>query len=341
MRIRGLKVRNLRAIRRIELDLARVDGDARRMTILLGANGSGKTTLLHALAHTIWTASPHRLQMGQPLLQPSDVRSRCQQPASSGTISTNVVLCPSDLGPETDLDPILSKECCGWLETTVGGFEPQPSRQLTFPRIVEFQKFDSLDFEANMRRVMVRPIAPCIFLPADRGMLEDYQDLTLKEVIEFDPLGGCMSSLRGRFRALAAQLAMAATDSEPPRHLSVMWKLLPKYFDGFPALWRAERFSLWFDTGRGCRVPFKSLSEGERALLLMFGELAIRAPVGGIVLIDEIEQHLHPKWQRSVLDALVAFMPDCQFVLTTQSPYVATCAPDDVLKIGDWDHEGE
>jgi predicted ATP-binding protein involved in virulence len=42
----------------------------------------------------------------------------------------------------------------------------------------------------------------------------------------------------------------------------------------------------------------------------------------GIILIDEIEQHLHPKWQRNILSALEKTFPNLQFIITTHSPQV-------------------
>lgn len=41
-----------------------------------------------------------------------------------------------------------------------------------------------------------------------------------------------------------------------------------------------------------------------------------------IVVIDEVDSHLHPKWQGSVLDRLSALFPNCQFIVTTHSPFV-------------------
>lgn len=82
------------------------------------------------------------------------------------------------------------------------------------------------------------------------------------------------------------------------------------------------------------------LSDGQRAVLLILGELALRNPAEGMVLIDEIEQHLHPRWQRAMLDALFSLLPDAQLIITTQAPYVAASAPDDVVTIGDWTRDG-
>lgn len=75
------------------------------------------------------------------------------------------------------------------------------------------------------------------------------------------------------------------------------------------------------------------LSSGERALLLLVADIARRAAIlnpqlddplqsEGIVLIDEIELHLHPKWQREVIPALLSTFPNIQFLITTHSPQV-------------------
>lgn len=75
------------------------------------------------------------------------------------------------------------------------------------------------------------------------------------------------------------------------------------------------------------------LSDGEKGLLALVGDLARRLalanpelddPLQGeaIVLIDEIDLHLHPKWQRMVAPKLLEVFPNCQFVITTHSPQV-------------------
>ncbi|MGD1872616.1 MAG: AAA family ATPase [Mastigocoleus sp.] len=75
------------------------------------------------------------------------------------------------------------------------------------------------------------------------------------------------------------------------------------------------------------------LSDGEKCLLAMVGDLARRLAIAnpgrdeplqgdGIVLIDEVELHLHPKWQRDIIPALIKTFPNCQFIVTTHSPQV-------------------
>lgn len=75
------------------------------------------------------------------------------------------------------------------------------------------------------------------------------------------------------------------------------------------------------------------LSDGERRLVVLVTDLARRMvvanphraePLGspGVVLIDEVEMHLHPLWQRRVLPALVQTFPGVQFIVSTHSPQV-------------------
>jgi len=80
-------------------------------------------------------------------------------------------------------------------------------------------------------------------------------------------------------------------------------------------------------------LVINQLSDGEKCLLAMIGDLAKRLVIAnpsltnplegkGIVLIDEIELHLHPEWQRRVIPSLVKTFPNCQFIFTTHSPQV-------------------
>jgi predicted ATP-binding protein involved in virulence len=80
-------------------------------------------------------------------------------------------------------------------------------------------------------------------------------------------------------------------------------------------------------------VDIKHLSDGERYLLTLGADIARRLALANptaaqpelcsaIVLIDEIETHLHPSWQRRVVPALTRAFPNSQFIITTHSPQV-------------------
>ena len=81
-------------------------------------------------------------------------------------------------------------------------------------------------------------------------------------------------------------------------------------------------------------LQLSQLSDGERGLLAIVFDITRRLTIAnpersdpisegtGIVLIDEIELHLHPKWQREALRRLHNTFSGCQFIVTTHSPQV-------------------
>lgn len=77
----------------------------------------------------------------------------------------------------------------------------------------------------------------------------------------------------------------------------------------------------------------EELSDGEKCYLTLIGDIARRLAIcnpalenplegNGVVLIDELELHLHPSWQSEVIDKLRIIFPNCQFFITTHSPHV-------------------
>ena len=85
----------------------------------------------------------------------------------------------------------------------------------------------------------------------------------------------------------------------------------------------------------GKRLTVNQLSGGELNLIAMIGDLARRMAIAnpdstkplkgsGIVLIDEIDLHLHPNWQRTIVPKLLDVFPNCQFIISTHSPHVIT-----------------
>jgi predicted ATP-binding protein involved in virulence len=82
-------------------------------------------------------------------------------------------------------------------------------------------------------------------------------------------------------------------------------------------------------------LPFDLLSDGTRNLLALMADLSYRCVLlnphfgmeatqhtEGIVLIDELDLHLHPEWQRHIVEALRSTFPQVQFITTTHSPYI-------------------
>jgi len=124
---------------------------------------------------------------------------------------------------------------------------------------------------------------------------------------------------------------------------------------------------LWFDSDRGEIViaidgqpqPFSNLSAGQKMMVGLIADIAIKIvtqnaaflpeeidiehqvlpqilqQTSGLVLIDEIDVHLHPKWQRQVVNDLKTTFPSIQFVCTTHSPFIIQSIGQGELRILD------
>lgn len=85
----------------------------------------------------------------------------------------------------------------------------------------------------------------------------------------------------------------------------------------------------------GAKQPFSNLSDGQRCMLALVGDIAKKAAklnpqyaeqvlelTEGVVLIDELDLHLHPRWQRRIIEDLRRTFPKIQFICTTHSPFL-------------------
>ncbi|KYF62487.1 AAA family ATPase [Sorangium cellulosum] len=114
----------------------------------------------------------------------------------------------------------------------------------------------------------------------------------------------------------------------------------------------ANHQELRVDFVDGSSLPFVALSDGQRNLIAVAADIAWRATqlnpslgaeaparATGVVLIDEVDLHLHPAWQWRVLDDLLRAFPGIQFVVTTHSPQVMSAAPRGSVRLLDPDHQ--
>jgi hypothetical protein len=84
---------------------------------------------------------------------------------------------------------------------------------------------------------------------------------------------------------------------------------------------------------RDTRVPFSALSDGYKAFIGWVCDLLYHVCMGcppgkklvdncGVVLVDEIDLHIHPEWQRTIIPTLARTLPNLQFIFTSHSPLV-------------------
>ena len=142
---------------------------------------------------------------------------------------------------------------------------------------------------------------------------EDEELREQKERRDFDYQSKDLAAVRQAISSMLPEVCNPRTESNPPR---------------FVVSWESEQ-------GRVERLSLDQLSGGYRIMLALAADLARRMVQGNphlddplkseaVVLIDEIELHLHPKWQQRILDDLRRTFPNAQFIVSTHSPQVLT-----------------
>lgn len=97
-------------------------------------------------------------------------------------------------------------------------------------------------------------------------------------------------------------------------------------------------------TKNGVDIDAQQLSQGEKSLLTLIGDITRRLVIlnssrenpllgEGIVLIDEIDLHLHPIWQQTIVGNLIKVFPKIQFVISTHSPQVLSTISAECIRI--------
>jgi predicted ATP-binding protein involved in virulence len=108
------------------------------------------------------------------------------------------------------------------------------------------------------------------------------------------------------------------------------------------------------DYSHSTELRLDQQSDGVRIILAMVGDIASRTSLlnpqfgseaakrtPGIVLIDEVDMHLHPTWQQRVLQSLRDAFPSIQFIVTTHSPQVLTTVRKEHVRVLACDEEGK
>jgi predicted ATP-binding protein involved in virulence len=102
------------------------------------------------------------------------------------------------------------------------------------------------------------------------------------------------------------------------------------------------------------KLPVSQLSDGVRNMIGLVADIAFRATklnphlgtkaaleTPGLVMIDEVDMHLHPSWQQTVLASLRTAFPNLQFIVTTHSPQVLSTAKRENIRILGTNAEGQ
>ncbi len=320
MHIQTLNLTNYRGAKYLPLQLDE------KLNVFAGVNGAGKSTVLDGAATMLsWAVSRIRNPgtSGRPISE--DDITNLQSSASIELVCAD--------GSQS-IQWRLSKSLKG------RGSPAQPSR---LTELNDYAKTLQAKIAASEETVNI-PIF--IHYPVNRAVLDI--PLRIRGNKTFDLLSAYDNALTSgaNFRAFFAwfreredlenenRLNNSTESDLPDPQLEAVRNALHQLLPEFQNL-TVRRHPLRMEIEKdGELLKVNQLSDGEKCLIAMVSDmarrLAIANPQGnpllgkGIILIDEIDLHLHPKWQQMIVPQLLQVFSNCQFIFSTHSPHVLT-----------------
>jgi energy-coupling factor transporter ATP-binding protein EcfA2 len=314
------------------LDLTDGEGKPKQWTVILGDNGVGKTTLLRCLAGMEMEVD---LGMGDtvdywPMLGNSSIAEDwsyellvCAEEVESVPVLIAKVLCDGDLSA--------SKKTMrqGYYEGEIELHIGCGGGSLSMPD--KFEEHLICYGYGAIRNLGKVSLAESLESPNSLSLFSEGTSLINAEewLLQTDYAARTASgSLRSRLEHQLSQI------------IEILKRILPDIEDIriAPADEETPRPRAEFLTPYGW-VHINSLGLGYRTAIAWMVDLAVRLfrrypqsadPLTepAIVLVDEIDLHLHPKWQRTIMDFLSDRFPNTQFIVTAHSPLVVQAAQD-------------
>lgn len=311
-----------------------------QLTVIIGANGSGKSSILDAISITLsWIIARIRNAKGQGLYIAEE---QIHNGSKNGNIEAsfdniNSIAIPSKTKRGYNkAGEIILNDLNSYCENTRANIEAN-EQQTSIPIFVKYGVGRAVvDIPLRIRK-------PHIFEPFEtyenslrgdanfRSFFEWYRN---QEDIENERVKEQINLFNYKDHMLF----------RPDRELDAVRNAIYKFMPEFNKI-RVRRNPLQMVVEKkGEQLAVNQLSDGEKTYIALVGDLCRRLVLAnptlenplegeGIVLIDELDLHLHPQWQTEITTRLCETFPNVQFIVTTHSPLVITNVQTHQLRI--------
>lgn len=347
MHLRRLHIENFKGLKQLDVSFIREDGSVRPLTLLLGANGSGKTSVLQAIALVLSLATRKIAEPGD-FTWPGFLLERI---GSGG--HTRIELELEFPGDELVVTRKLFDE---WQPTIRRDLANSASVPSDTPQITLVYQDGRLRCEQGdsalsqcLGRYFIRTILrtnPWLRRQfrsvGDVFWFDQNRNLLVKneETFRSDATGETMPGIEVLRQYLITWYAVHSSPRKATQtdYLHRLEALFARVFPGtrfvgveprpgLSATSPSDSYFLLQQEGR--TYDLAEMSSGEQAVFPLIYEFVRLEIARSIVLIDELELHLHPPAQQTLLASLRTLSPDCQFLVTSHSPYLESAVPDD------------
>lgn len=315
MRLNSIDITSFRGIPRLKLDFPE------RITVLVGINGVGKSAVLDCTAIML-----------------SRLIGRIRSSAGTGRFFTDSDITNGLPWTRNEIEISFRGKPLQWnvTKTRRGRRKQSISGLAELRREVELFRSELTEDES-----IRLPLA--VYYPVNRAVLDI--PLRIRKRHPFDRLAAYDQALSGEWSSfrvffewfreredLENETRLDRLEFRDPQ-LQAVRKATERFLTGFEGL-KVRRSPLRMVVEKdGEELHVNQLSDGEKCTLAMVGDLARRMAIANptmadplegeaIVLIDEVDLHLHPGWQHRVIAALTKTFSKCQFILSTHSPSI-------------------
>jgi predicted ATP-binding protein involved in virulence len=322
LKLKSLTLENYRGFDKLNIDFSD------HVTCIAGINGAGKSSILDAVAKCLsWVTEMIKpVPQNGKWLSKTDVKRDSPFPAEIlADMAVNNIQGKIDVG--LDLNPGI-----------VIKFADKPEMQSLYEHIQKIYPSNSKTLPVLMYYPVNRSDLDIdLSMEAEKDLSTPYAvyDNALDSVTHFKEFFRWFRDREDRENE-AIRTKYDAGDTivkYSDVQLDAVRAAIKSFLSGYTELKVARKIQTLLLKKHGEELSIASLSDGEKGIITLFGDIARRLAMAnpesteplsgdGIILIDEIDLHLHPSWQRMIVPKLAATFPNCQFIVTTHSPQV-------------------
>lgn len=328
MYLKKIHMENYKAIEKLDIDLKS------GVNLLIGDNGAGKTSVLEGIAVALGGLFVNVAGVSTKNIVKDDVRMNIKPMGDSSTtieycepVLTGCTLCVTEeqdftwnrikeevSATHTKID---DKNVCVWMKKLTNNSDTTLPL-ISFQSAARAWKVRRGDFGTELKKKL--DDRRCGYIRClDSSMdVKSIQQWCLKQEV--------VRSNKGAVREYEMFKNIVASFMKEINELTMV-----------PSIYYSPQFDELVYKEDKTEMPISKLSAGYQSLLWMIMDLAYRVcmlnpeleskdQIMGIVLIDEIDLHLHPKWQWNVTDALRKTFASVQFIIATHSPIVISAS---------------
>lgn len=342
-----LQLENFRCFDRLDIDF---DPD---LTVFIGVNGAGKTAVLDALSVMLSTAL-YELGDDRRGFATSDVRLVADVDSASSVASMEAEYPVSGL-----LQAELAGRQCWWrrVKTSRSGRTSWAEKKAIDAIVTDAWNAATADDPISMLPVVAMyGVERLVGVRNARGAIPRSRKSAYAAALDGkSDLTRLSTYIQGlTVDDYTATVERGIPDSPESRQLAAIRLACDRVLEttGWRGpYWRQNVGELTMAHDEHGELPLSFLSSGLKIAAGLTIDLASRAAranpaiggaelldsVPGIVLIDEVDLHLHPDWQQQIIPSMRTAFPNVQFIVTTHSPQVLSTVPADQIRVLDGD----